>query len=171
MQNLELKARCGDLHAAAGIAAEIGAELIWTHWQSDTYFQVPQGKLKLREVEDQPAELIAYQRRQGAEARISDYILYQVEDPALLKRILATSLTEELIVSKQRTLYQWHNVRIHLDQVQGLGTFIEFEAVLKRPEDAETSQELLQFLKTKFAIRKEELVPVGYYELLKQISE
>ncbi len=171
MQNLELKAHCRDLKSAATIAARIGAELKWTQRQNDTYFVVLQGKLKLREVEGQPAELIAYHRSQRNEAKVSNYIRYETCEPALLKQILAMSLLQEATVAKQRTLYQWQNVRIHLDQVQGLGSFIEFEAVLSDSEDILLSQERLQFLKTKFAIGTEDLIPVGYYELQKQKRE
>ncbi len=39
-------------------------------------------------------------------------------------------------VRKRRELLMYHNVRIHLDDVQGLGTFLEFEAVVS-PSDSE----------------------------------
>jgi adenylate cyclase class IV len=60
MLNLELKAYCADNAAAAKIAEELGAQLQWTKAQRDTYFSVLQGKLKLRQSDGEPAQLIAY---------------------------------------------------------------------------------------------------------------
>ncbi len=168
MQNLEIKAQYHDLKFAADIAAAIGARFKWRQWQRDTYFQVPQGKLKLREVEGEPAELIAYQRPQKDEAKISDYLIYKTGDSAVLKQVLEKCLHLQIAVNKERTLYLWQNVRIHLDRVKDLGSFIEFEAVLNDSEDSNLSRDRLQFLQAKFAIRNEDLISVGYHELLMQ---
>src|SRR5688500_18002453 len=129
-RNLELKARCADLTAAATRAAELGARHVGTLMQVDTYLHVPNGRLRLREIEGQPAELIWYERANSVEFRGSDYHVVPIADASLTKTALARALGICGEVRKRRQLMIWHNVRIHLDEVEGLGSFIEFEAVI-----------------------------------------
>ena len=167
MQNLELKAAYDNLDRAFEIAEAIGAKRQWTKQQIDTYFIVPSGKLKLRKVPEQPAELIAYQRPDERSAKLSNYYIYRSLDGASLEHVLSRALAVDLDVKKERTLYLWENVRLHFDRVQELGNFIEFEAVLKNSELKE-SREGLGFLQSQFEIQNEQLITVGYYELLKK---
>ncbi len=166
MQNLELKARCADLVRARRIAEELGATWQWHRHQVDTYFNASAGKLKLRQVEGQPAELIAYQRAAVAAVRPSDYLIYVTEQAAALASSLALALGIDRIVTKTRTLYLYRHVRIHLDEVEQLGSFIEFEAVISRPEQVEPSHLLLEEWVERFAIRPADRVAVGYYEMM-----
>jgi len=166
MQNLEIKAYCPNIQSAQNAAKAIGASKKWVRWQKDTYFAVSGGRLKLRETKDDCAELIAYQRPRKSDAKISDYAIYKIDNPNQFKQVLEKVLPAKLVVEKKRELYLWHNVRIHLDEVKGLGFFIEFEAVLDSTDDLHTSQERLDFLSLKFGIRKKDLVSKGYFELL-----
>lgn len=169
MQNLELKARYHDLEKAAELAETLGATHEWTRQQIDIYFRVPAGKLKLRCVNGHDAELIAYQRPAVADAKVSDYIVHSEKNADSLERVLSHILPVEARIVKQRTLYLWNNVRIHLDHVEQLGVFIEFEAVLGKAEDVTASRQRIEFLSTHFAIQKKNLVTVGYFELLKDV--
>jgi adenylate cyclase, class 2 len=166
VQNLELKARCNDLDRAGRVAEELGAVWQWKKSQTDTYFHTPQGKLKLREVESQPAELIAYHRSASTEVRESDYLIYFAEKADALKSTLAMVMGVDRTVRKVRSLYLYQHVRIHLDQVEALGSFIEFEAVITRPQDVQPSRLLLDVWVERFAIAEADRVAVGYYELL-----
>lgn len=168
LQNLEIKAHYHDLQEAAQIAAAIGASKEWSRRQSDTYFRVSQGKLKLREEEGPRAELIAYRRPVQAEAKTSEYLLYPLDNPLLLKEVLSAAMPVELVVQKIRTLYLWHNVRIHLDVVEQLGSFIEFEAVLSEKEGPKLSRKRLDYLTKQFVIKASDMIQIGYYELLNQ---
>lgn len=135
MKNIEVKARCGDLDRARIVAREIGAVPHGILHQVDTYFRVPAGRLKLRESAE--AELVFYKRSNDPVARESDYELVPVEAPAELKRTLDRALGTWRIVTKRRELWKLDNIRIHLDRVEGLGSFIEFEAVVdeRHPDD------------------------------------
>jgi len=166
LQNLEIKAVYPNLEYAAAQAIAIGAHLEWECEQQDTYFKVAQGKLKLRQVSGHPAELIHYQRSTTSEVKTSDYLIYRTSDPDMLGRILESFLHSDTVVKKNRTLYLWHNVRIHLDRVEGLGNFIEFEAVITDNADHILSRERLEYLITIFAIDPDALQTVGYYELI-----
>ena len=165
-RNLELKARRADLDLAARAVAKLGARLEWTKRQTDTYFQVPHGRLKLREADGQAAELIAYERPDHPAFRESAYHLVPVPDGHALKAALAAALGVRVVVAKRRTLYLWHNVRVHLDEVDGLGTFIEFEAVLRTPEDEAASPGRLAHLAEVLGIRDEDRISRSYSDLL-----
>jgi len=156
------------LDKAYQIALSIGATKEGLYNQVDTYFAVPEGKLKLRQFEEKKGELIAYNRPSRHEAKLSEYHLFHVNQPLQLIHVLKQVLPIEVIVRKERTVLIWENVRIHLDRVEGLGNFIEFEAVLRDGEEENLSRQRVSFLQGKFHITKESLVPVGYYELIKQ---
>ena len=147
-RNLELKARCADLAAVRSIVQQLCGRDALLELQTDTYFQVPNGRLKLREIRGQPAVLIAYQRPNQSELRASDYHLVPVSEPALLKVALIGALALRGVVTKRREIYFWQNVRIHLDEVENLGTFVEFEAVLGPDDgDAVSRQRLDELVK------------------------
>jgi predicted adenylyl cyclase CyaB len=164
--NLELKARHGDLAAAAAVAAGLGALGPTVQVQTDTYFRVPHGRLKLREIEGGTAELIGYDRPDRGEARTSTYLIMHVPDPGMLQSILAAALGVRGRVRKRRVIYLWHNVRIHLDEVDGLGTFVEFEAVLSAGEDGATAHARLEELGRALGIRPEDHLAPSYADLL-----
>lgn len=142
-RNLERKARCGDLSTAAVALERLGARRQGVLEQTDTYFQVPNGRLKLRRTEGEQAVLIWYERPDEKTARWSRYHLVPVSDPAGLRAALAAALGERGEVRKRRDLWLWHNVRIHLDDVVGLGMFVEFEAVMSAGDDEETARQRL----------------------------
>ncbi len=112
------------------------------------------------------AALIAYERPDHPAFRESAYHLVPVPDPDLLKAALTAALGVRVVVAKQRTLYLLHNVRIHLDTVDNLGTFIEFEAVLRTPEDEAASPGRLAQLAEVLGIRDEDRISRSYSDLL-----
>jgi predicted adenylyl cyclase CyaB len=165
-RNIELKARCADLQRAAQAASKIGATRAGELRQLDTYFRFAHGRLKLRETDGHDAaELIAYQRANDAAFRASDYYVIPISHPADMKAALAKKLGVRGEVRKRRELFLWHNVRIHLDEVAGLGTFIEFEAVISRPDDEAISHERLARLVEALTIRHEDRIAVSYADL------
>ncbi len=168
MHNLEVKARCNDLQRALAQAQAFGAQWQGCQRQRDTYFCVSSGKLKLREVEGQDAELIAYHRPSLQQARLSEYVLYHCADPLGLKTVLQAVLGIDIVVEKVRTLLLWQNVRIHLDDVKKLGTFIELEAVIREDADLAISSERIALLQQTLHIAPQHVVGKGYYELLKE---
>jgi predicted adenylyl cyclase CyaB len=129
VKNIEIKARLTDRDAVEGRLRVIGAKHTWRRRQRDVFFRVAEGYLKLRVVADEPSELIAYQRAPGTEPRPSDYDIAQIEDGTVMERVLTRSLGVRGVVAKDRTLYLWHHTRIHLDEVDHLGSFLELETV------------------------------------------
>jgi adenylate cyclase class 2 len=136
-RNIELKARCPDRVAAQLAALHLGAASRGTVRQTDTYFRVPAGRLKLRENRPGNDTIIFYHRPDQLAFKASDYRIVPVSDAAATKALLTEALGVVAVVRKRRELLVWHNVRIHLDAVENLGDFVELEAVLTTEADAD----------------------------------
>lgn len=128
--NFEFKARHNDIAAAEKTLNEHRPLFVGEDHQVDTYFNVPNGRLKLREGTIEQA-LIFYQRSNVAGAKQSDVTLYQHQPDAALKQVLTQSLGIKTVVDKKRRIYFIDNVKFHFDTVEGLGTFVEVEAIDK----------------------------------------
>jgi adenylate cyclase, class 2 len=174
-RNIELKARLPNLDAARKIAQRVATAYLGVQEQTDTYFHCPQGRLKLREIVDygtqgsEPpcriAQLISYDRPDEFDAKQSNYQIVEIDDPAradALKREMGI----RVVVAKRREIFLHHNVRIHLDEVSGLGTFLEFEAVLGPQVDAVTGRNQVAELQTEFGIRQADLLAASYSDML-----
>lgn len=165
-QNLELKARCHDLTAIRQKVLALPPHSAFVEDQTDTYFQVTTGRLKLREIAGQGAELIWYDRPDDAGTRLSRYLRTPILDPLTVKAQLIAGLGLRGIVRKRREIFLWHNVRIHLDEVEGLGSFLEFEAVLGPESDTDLSQRRLGELAQALAITADQLQAPSYADLI-----
>ena len=156
-RNLELKARDPDparsLERALGLGAEDQGEIV----QRDTYFAGAGGRLKLREQTPGDAELIQYRRADQAAARTSEYRLVPVGEADALREALDAALGTLAVVEKRRRLLLWDGVRIHLDDVDGLGTFVELEATDEDPAKVERLRAELEI---------DDLVAQSYSELV-----
>jgi homotetrameric cytidine deaminase len=126
-RNLEIKARDADPRRSLELALELGAEDRGEIAQRDTYFGHANGRLKLREQDPGDAELIQYRRADEAGPRVSDYRLVAVAEAEALRDALDAALGTLVVVKKSRRLLVWEGVRIHLDEVEGLGSFVELE--------------------------------------------
>jgi adenylate cyclase, class 2 len=166
-RNVELKARLQSLAAAREIAVAVATSGPERQHQTDTYFTSARGRLKLREIAGGPAQLISYARPDGSHPRASDYRLAPVADAAALKAALTDALGVQVVVEKRREVYLHHNVRIHLDEVRGLGAFLEFEAVLGGEHDEPAGRALVEHLAALFGIAASDVVACSYSDLLK----
>ena len=126
-RNVELKATDPEPARTLERALALGAADQGVIVQRDTYFRVGEGRLKLREEEPGGAHLISYSRPDDASVRVSAYRV--VPAPEGLLPALTESLGVDVVVEKRRHLLLWETVRIHLDEVTGLGSFVELEAV------------------------------------------
>jgi adenylate cyclase, class 2 len=126
--NIEIKARCANPQAIEDILKAHNARYIGIDHQIDTYFNTPNGRLKLREGNIENA-LIFYNRPNQAGPKQSDIILYKTQPHASLKAILTQSNGILAVVDKKRQIFFIENVKFHLDTVLGLGNFVEIEAI------------------------------------------
>ena len=146
----------------------MSAEKHWTRAQCDTFFEVPSGWLKLREVEGAEAELISYRRStDDSGPRSSDYDVAPLENAEKWKSLIGRVLPKRGVVEKERTLWIWKNTRIHLDSVHGLGEFLELETVVRdiTPEEARAeTDEVIDTLE----LDRSSFLSVPYLELMRE---
>jgi homotetrameric cytidine deaminase len=165
--NVELKARDPDPGATAARCAALGAEDRGVLHQRDTYFDGRHGRLKLRESEPGDDELIAYRRPDATEPERSSYVRAPAPDPPALREALQAALGTTVVVAKRRRLFLWQNVRIHLDEVDGLGSFIELEALVAADgSDLQQAHDKVAHLRAELAIADGALIAAGYSDLL-----
>lgn len=163
--NIELKARLASLDDARETAQRLATERLPDQHQVDTYFRCNQGRLKLREINGERAELIWYDRPDQTEPKASRYCLVPVEDPAAVKQSLVAALGVRQVVDKHREIHLYHNVRIHLDRVADLGDFLEFEAVLGPDVNADKGHSQVRHLREQFGIADDDLKTGSYADI------
>jgi adenylate cyclase class IV len=165
MNNIEIKAPLISVSAMAEIAQGLGAARQGVLRQTDTFFNVPIGYLKLREIEGRDAELIAYSRENGSGPRASDYVVASIADAMRVSEALTRCLGVRGRVLKARTLYLWKHTRIHLDEVTGLGEFLELETVMDGIDREEAEAEAWSIIRA-LDLDPGTFLDVPYLELL-----
>jgi adenylate cyclase, class 2 len=125
--NVEFKARIDDIDAVRARLLTLNPRSLGVDHQRDTYFQVPDGRLKLREGGIEQS-LIFYRRSNEAATRESHIVYAAVQDTAELGRVLEAALPVLGVVEKEREIYYVDETKIHLDRVAGHGFFLEVEA-------------------------------------------
>lgn len=173
MQNVEIKARIWDVDYAISKAKELcnnDGEIITQH---DIFYNATKARLKLRKFEDGTAQLISYIRPNTTGLKISVYDKASIyaDTVDLMDRILSSALGVVGIVKKTRHVFIVGRTRIHIDNVENLGNFIELEVMMQsgnmdtdcdRETADKTANELLQAL----SIREEDLIAEAYIDLL-----
>jgi adenylate cyclase class 2 len=134
-RNVEVKVPVPDLAAVRAAALAAGARPSGLERQTDRYYELAGGRrVKLRTRVGGAAELIRYDRPETADVRASDYEITPVRDAAA-GACLVPHGEPLAIVRKRREVLLLDNVRIHLDEVDGLGAFLELEAVVDAAHD------------------------------------
>ena len=166
--NVEIKARIPSVEALLPVARALGddehPQLIH---QDDTFFAVPQGRLKLRVFGDGSGELIHYHRADAQGPKLSDYVLAPVPEPESLREALTRACGLLGRVRKERILILAGATRIHLDRVEGLGDFLELEVVLTDGQTEAEGTAIAQKLLVRLGVQPEQLLRGAYLDLLR----
>ena len=162
--NVEIKARCPDLNAARAALLKLEPEVVGTDRQVDTYFHAPEGRLKLREGTIEH-HLISYRRPDQAGPKSSAVRLYKPDDGEALKETLAHALEIEIVVKKTREIYFVNHVKIHLDAVDSLGTFVEVEAIGTEEEHEQLLHDCRRLMSV-LGVEEGHLIENSYSDLL-----
>ncbi len=165
MRNLEFKGALADPKEAMTKARALGADLWGDLRQTDTYFDVPRGRLKLRETAGFPGELVYYERDEGGDLRPSDFQTSPATDPVGLKALLTSAFGVRAVVRKKRTLLLLDTTRVHLDNVDELGHFLEFEVPVKDDNDA-AAAETLAMLMRELGFTWDDCIRASYVDLI-----
>ena len=168
--NIEIKARARDFAAMRARAEELADGPVQVIPQEDTFFSVAHGRLKLRERVADPAQLIYYERADEGGPKRSDYQIFETGDPASLKSTLGRALGIRGVVRKTRYLYLIDQTRVHLDDVQGLGQFMELEVVLRAGQADADGQAIAEELMAKLGVERSDLLEGAYMDLLEERS-
>jgi predicted adenylyl cyclase CyaB len=164
--NFEFKAKTIDLPGAEYRLLALNPRFAGTDHQIDTYFNVPKGRLKLREGSIENA-LIHYQRSDIQGAKQSNVWLYQHQPDPALKQILIQALGVKVVVDKKRKIYFLDNVKFHFDHVQELGTFIEVEAIdAEGTIGLEKLQEQCHLYASLLEVKETDYIAESYSDLL-----
>jgi len=163
--NVEIKARCDRLERIRQILARRGARFKGTDHQTDTYFRCRRGRLKLREGRIENA-LIHYDRKDRAGPKDSTVTLHRLRPDPAIKEALARALGVLAVVEKTREIHFIGNVKFHLDNVSGLGKFVEIEAIGAGAADRDRLRAQCDEYLELFGIRPEDLVACSYSDLI-----
>jgi predicted adenylyl cyclase CyaB len=164
--NFEFKAKTNELQLLETRLQSLDPRFEGLDEQTDTYFHVPHGRLKLREGPIENA-LIHYNRINSAGAKRSDVILYRHNQDPQLKEALIASLGVKVVVSKKRKIYFIGNVKFHFDEVADLGSFIEVEAIdMSGDIGLNRLKEQCEYFAAFFGVREEDYIADSYSDLL-----
>ncbi len=165
--NIEIKARCFHPQTVEAFLLAHNARFAGTDYQKDIYFNVPKDRLKLRQgnIEN---NLIYYRRNNQKGPKQSDFYLSAVADSCCLQILLTEVLGVKVIVEKKRKIFLFDNVKVHLDEISNLGSFVEIEASnISNPEiSVEILHEQCQQLMHHFNINEEDLIADSYSDML-----
>lgn len=165
-RNIEIKAKTSKPGFVAAVASVISGQQPQRLRQVDTFFDVPLGRLKLRVITDEQAELIYYRRANNLGPKKSSYRRLVIARPKLIEKILCVLLRSRGKVIKDRFVYIVGQTRIHLDHVESLGNFVELEVVLQHEQTDEEGTTAALYLMKELDISESELIEYSYIDLL-----
>ena len=165
-RNIEIKARAADLEGQREKAGELAGSTPETISQEDTFFRAKRGRLKLRLFDADRGELIYYERPDAQGPSESRYMILPTREPTVLRDALSKALGVSGVVRKRREVYHVAGTRVHLDTVEGLGEFIELEAVLGPDESREDGRARVHELAGALGISDEDFIDRAYIDLL-----
>jgi predicted adenylyl cyclase CyaB len=166
--NIEIKARARDFDAIKSRAEKISDTPVETIRQEDIFFNASRGRLKLRVLAPNHAELIYYERFDRSGPKRSDYHIAATSRPDALKRVLELAYGIRGVVRKTRYLYMTGQTRVHLDDVEGLGRFLELEVVLREDQSDEEGQAIAEKLMKELGIETSDLLEGAYMDMLEK---
>lgn len=165
--NIEIKARARQFEEIKARAEKLSDVPMQVIPQEDTFFNTPQGRLKLRVLADH-AELIYYTRPDQEGPKRSDYHITRTTDPENLKRVLELAYGIRGVVQKTRYLFLAGQTRIHLDDVAGLGQFMELEVVMGEEQNDAQGQAIAEDLMSALGVERGDLIDGAYMDLLEK---
>jgi len=165
--NIEIKAFLSNPSRAAEIAVRLSGSPPRIIPQQDVFFRSENARLKLRILGPDSGELIRYERTDLPDARRSQYQIARTSDPQALLEILTATLGAVGTVRKTRHLYLVGQTRVHIDEVEGLGSFLELEVVLQPEQTDAEGRRIAAQLLSEFAIEPGNLIGQAYVDLLR----
>ena len=167
-RNIEIKTYLDNINSCVDTAKSLSGSDPELIKQEDYFFNCSNGRLKLRIFSPDKGELIFYKRNNENGPKMSEYFISETNEPNRLLRILEKSYGIRGVVKKIRKLFLIGNTRVHIDQVENLGSFLEFEVVLSSEKDANAGKQEAQGLMNQFGIEKDSLIDCAYIDLIEK---
>lgn len=165
--NIEIKARVEDMQALRDRVRPLATAPMEVLHQEDVFFPARTGRLKLRIFDAERGELIAYERPDATVPKPSAYQIVPTSAPAALRALLTSALGEAGIVIKRRELHRVGQTRVHLDEVEGLGSYMELEVVLGESDTVDEGNAIARDLMRRLGVQPDQLVAGAYFDLLR----
>ncbi|CAH1787030.1 unnamed protein product [Owenia fusiformis] len=169
--NVEIKARVPDMELLESKARDHSGEEGKLLEQEDVFFVTPKGRLKLRHLKGQAAQLIYYERPDEEGPKTSLYHVFETENPEDLKIALSMCLGVKGVVKKRRKLFMVGQTRVHVDRVEGLGDFMELEVQMQEGQTPEEGQKIAEDLMEKLGISRDSLITGAYMDHILKKTE
>ncbi|HVZ95114.1 MAG TPA: class IV adenylate cyclase, partial [Phycisphaerales bacterium] len=160
VQNVEYKSELRDPQLGKMILSRSGARFITFMKQRDTYYRIAEGRLKKRESSDEPTEFVFYHRADRVRPKLSHFQIYGEEEAAA--KFGPQPLPVWMVIEKEREVWMHDGVHIHVDKVEGLGSFIELQALVTPWQHIGKCQESIAQLRAKLAPALGEAIATGY---------
>ena len=167
-RNVEIKARVDNIRGLRRRADALSDVPVEVLDQRDTFYIVPRGRLKLRVLGPDACQLIYYERPDTVAAKASEYAFVRSNDPGTFERILAAALPIRRVVAKTRFLYLVGQTRVHVDEVEGLGAFMELEVVLEDDQSIDEGRCIAEQLMVDLGLGDAERIAGAYVDLLEE---
>jgi predicted adenylyl cyclase CyaB len=168
--NIEIKALVEDAQHLMELIETSCGRPSDTLIQKDIFYRLKRSRLKMRNVNGH-SELIYYNRANTSGPKLSKYIRLPIVFPGIVHFVLKRILGVRGVVQKKRVLFFSEDTRIHLDEVDKLGTFLEFEVVLEHAGDSEAGISKANQLMSLFNINEKDLISRSYIDLLENDIE
>jgi adenylate cyclase len=170
-RNVEITARLANIDRQIQLARQICNAEPTLIEQQDIFFSCDHGRLKLRifaedDPNNAPGELIYYTRPDQEGPKTSNYVIAPTNHPQKLRSALSSAYGERGVVTKSRLLFLAGRTRIHLDEVEDLGQFLELEVVLGDDEDESVGESEARALMAKLEVDESSLIQSAYVDLL-----
>lgn len=165
-RNVEIKARVRQPDRLLDAVLELADRGPTLFAQDDTFFACPNGRLKLRAFSDAEGQLIFYRRDDREGPTLSEYMIAKTSEPDALRATLTLAYGATGRVKKTRTLCIVGQTRVHLDDVEGLGHYMELEVVLAPEQSVDDGRAIAEALMTRLGIGPESLVTRAYVDLI-----
>jgi len=166
--NIEIKARVRDFGEIRSRAEKLSDTPVEVIPQEDVFFNVPQGRLKLRILAPDRGQLIYYTRPDQEGPKRSDYHIAHTADPDGLKHVLGLAYRTRGVVEKTRYLYLVGQTRVHLDDVKGLGHFMELEVVMREGQSDAEGEKIAEDLMAGLGVERSDLIDGAYMDMLEK---
>lgn len=164
--NIEIKARARDFEEIRRRAESLSDTPVEVIPQEDIFFNTEKGRLKLRVLAPNLGQLIHYTRLDQEGPKRSEYHIYETADPENLSRVLELAYGIRGVVKKTRYLYLVDQTRVHLDDVEGLGQFMELEVVMGEGQSNAEGQAIAEDLMSRLGVERGDLLEGAYMDLL-----